>query len=96
MLSVESHIEGLAIGSACSNTTRLSVAAHIVVLTKITVFGSALSIVNTGHALLLYLTVVAVALVGLRILAIVLAGVDLLLRVDFVVVASARVALESH
>lgn len=60
------------------------------------VFGSALSIVNTGHALLLYLTVVAVALVGLRILAIVLAGVDLLLRVDFVVVASARVALESH
>ena len=55
-----------------------------------------LPIVDARHALLFHLVIVAVPLVSLRLVAIVFAGVNLLLRVDFVIITSARVALETH
>lgn len=60
------------------------------------IFHSAFPIVDTSHALLFHLTQVPVALVSLRVIAIVLACFDLLLSIDLVIVAAARVTLEAH
>lgn len=96
VLSIKCHVEWLAICAASSTATCFPIAAHIIVKTIITFFHSAFPIVDTSHALLFHLTQVPVALVSLRVVAIVLACFDLLLRVDLVIVAAARVALEAH
>lgn len=97
VLGVEAHIDRVARGLTHAAHVCVSVSAHGIVKPSIALVHSALSIIDALHALLLHLTLASGTIVGVGVIALFLASFNLLLCVNLViVVAAARIALESH